>query len=70
MLFIKTKKYTHQIVSCNIHEESGKFQLWVERPNGKSLKLVDSKNREDAEIVKSAIEHAIKTGDPMLELEV
>ena len=68
MLWIVMKGTSHQIISCNTHKEGDKYQLWVERPNGKSLKIVESTNQEDVEIVKEAIDYAIKHREPVLEL--
>lgn len=68
MLWLIKEGASHQVVGCNIHEENGKHQLWVERSNGKSVKIAESKNREDVKEVKGAIDFAIKKGDPVLEL--
>jgi hypothetical protein len=73
MLWLVIKGSSHQIISCNIHSEdktgNGLYQLWVERPNGKTLKIIESKNEEDVQEVKDAIDFAIKSGHPSLELE-
>lgn len=68
MLWLVIKGASHQIISCNIHKESGLFQLWIERPNGKTLKISESKHLADVQEVKDAIDYAIKTGQPSLEL--
>lgn len=70
MLWIVIKGASHQIISSNIHKtEDNRHQLWVERPNGKSLKIVDSRDESEAELVKNAIDFAIRNGEPTLELE-
>lgn len=68
MLWIVIKEASHQIISCNVHQENGKHQLWVERPNGKSLKIAESVNLKEVELVKEAIDYAIKHREPTLEL--
>lgn len=68
MLWIIKEGSSHEIVGCNIHEEKGNHQLWVERPNGRSTKIAENKNRDEVKLVKEAIDHAIKIGDPVLEL--
>lgn len=68
MLWITKEGASYQVVGCNIHEEKGNHQLWVERPSGKSTKIAESKNRADVKEVKNMIDHAIKIGDPVLEL--
>lgn len=69
MLWLVNKGSSHQIVSCNIHKDKGNYQLWVERPNGKTLKVKESRDAEDVQIIKEAIDFAIRSGHPTLELE-
>ena len=45
MIWIIKDEMSHQIISCNVHLEDGKHQLWVTRPNGKSLKLQESEQK-------------------------
>lgn len=68
MLWLVIKDTSHQIISCNIHKDGALYQLWVERPNGKSLKVIESKNYTDVEEVKSAIDFAIEHKEPSLRL--
>jgi hypothetical protein len=68
MLWLIIKGASYQIVGCNVYEEKGKFQLWIERPNGKTLKIVESKEKSDVELVKNAIDYAIAHHEPSLEL--
>ena len=68
MLWIVVKEASHQIISCNTHKDGDKYQLWVERPNGKSLKIVESTDKSEVELVKEAIDYAIKNREPVLEL--
>lgn len=69
MLWLINKGASHQIIGCNIHKEEGKFQLWVERVNGKTLKVVESADKGTVEEVKDAIDFAIESGHKTLELD-
>lgn len=69
MLWLVNKDTSHQIISCNVHSEKGIHQLWVERPNGKTLKVIESRNISEVKLIKGAIDYAIKNGEPSLELE-
>ena len=69
MLWLVIKGASHQIISSNIHSEKGKHQLWVERPNGKTLKVRESGNLQDVQEVKNAIDYAVKHKHSSLELE-
>jgi hypothetical protein len=76
MLWLVIKGSSHQIISCNIaivdltgNGVKDTYQLWVERPNGKSLKIIESRDEKDIQEVKDAIDFAIKSGHPSLELE-
>lgn len=70
MLWLINKGQSNQIVSCNTHKtDGGVHQLWVEKPNGKTMKIVESKNAHEVAEVKDAIDFAIKIGKPSLELE-
>lgn len=68
MLWIAKNGESHQIISCNVHEDKGKHQVWVERPNGKTLKLDESKDRQQVLDVKEAIDYAIEHGHKVLKL--
>lgn len=68
MLWVIKGDYSHQIVSCNIHEDNGVFQLWVTRTNGKNIKLEESANREEVLLIKEAIDYAIEHREPTLRL--
>ena len=67
-MWIKKENATYQIISANIHEDSDKYQVWVERPTGKSLKIFESKENQLAHEVKDAIDFALKSSIPVLEL--
>lgn len=68
MLWIVTHGASHQIVSCNLHHEGELYSVWVERINGKGLKLEESKNKSEVELVRDAIDYAIKEGHTTLDL--
>ncbi len=68
MLWIIIKGASYQIIGCNVHHEGDNYQLWVERTNGKNLKIVESTNEEEVSVVKDAIDYAIQHGEPTLEL--
>lgn len=68
MLWLVIKGASYQIISCNIHEENGVHKLWIERPNGKSLKIKESKHFDEVKEVKDAIDYAIRKGHTTLEL--
>jgi hypothetical protein len=60
--------FSHQIISCNIHEDNGLFQIWVTRPNGKSMKIDENKDRNIVQEIKDAIDYAIEHNEPALRL--
>ena len=68
MLWLVIKGASHQIISCNVHQENGKFQLWVERPNGKNMKIVEDTNEAEVLLVKEAIDYAIENNESTLRL--
>ena len=70
MLWLVTKKSSHQIVSCNLHQEGDKHSLWVERINGKNMKIVESDDIEEVKLYRNAIHHAIQEKEPTLELDI
>jgi hypothetical protein len=44
------------------------FELWVERTNGKGLKLFSSKDPSEVKEIKDAIDHCVQSGESTLEL--
>jgi len=69
MLWVIVGDASYEIVSCNVHEKDGIFSIWIERPNGKTLKLKESEKEEDVKIIKEAIDYAISKGEKTLVLE-
>ncbi len=67
-MWVILKDKSHEIISCNVHQEGDVFQLWVTRPNDKSLKLMESKDKELISTSKEAIDYAIKHGEPAFEI--
>ena len=73
MLWLILKQASHQIMSCNIHNDVDKegnpiYQLWITRPNGKSLKIEENKEKKFIEEIKNAIDFAIENKEPALRL--
>lgn len=68
MLWLVMKGQSEQIIACNIYNEKGRHQLWVERINGKSRKIKESSNFDEVNEVKEAIDFAIREGHKSLEL--
>lgn len=62
MIWLILGRESHQIISCNIYEGDGVHQLWVTRPNGKNLKISESKKIEEVNEIKEAIDSAIQEG--------
>lgn len=69
MLWIVTSNASHEIVSCNIHKKESLYQLWVERSNGKNLKIEEHKNIDRIKDIKEAIDYAIEKKHKVLRLE-
>lgn len=68
MIWIVKEDQSHEIISCNIHEEGGMFQVWATRPNDKSFKLDENKDRKVVMEIKEAIDFAIERGEGALRL--
>jgi hypothetical protein len=68
MLWIILKNDSHSIIACNVCQRDGKYELWVTRPTGKSLKLMESKEEKDISTIKEAIDYAVEHGETALRL--
>lgn len=68
MLWIVKGSSSYLITSCNIAENNGEFQLWVERSNGKSLKIEQSADEQEIKTIKEAIDYAIENNEQALRL--
>ena len=69
MLWLVNKESSHEIISCNIHDEAGVHQLWVTRPNGKSIKIRENEDRAIVAEVKECIDYAIENKESALRLD-
>jgi hypothetical protein len=49
-------------------KKDGVHELWVERTNGKGLKVFSSKNIAEVQEIKEAIDYAVTSGVSTLEL--
>lgn len=70
MLWLRMKQSSHQIVSCNLHKEGDKHSVWVERINGKNMKILESPNEEEVKEIRDMIDYAIKNSKNTLELDI
>ena len=70
MLWLVTKSASHQIVSCNLHQEGDKHSVWVERSNGKNLKIKEDDDISVVLEIKKAIDFAISKKYSTLELDI
>lgn len=70
MLWIIKGDTSHQIVSCNTFHnfETGLYELWVTRVNGKNLKLEENADKKEVLLIKDAIDFAIESGETTLRL--
>lgn len=68
MLWLVLEGASYQMRECNTHYRDGKYQLWIERNNGKSLKVIESEYEQEIKEVKEAIDYAVRTGQRSLEL--
>lgn len=69
MIWLVKDETSHQIISCNIYKPTdGQYELWVTRPNSKSLKIHESTNKEEVMEIKEAIDFAIEHKEPVLRL--
>ena len=67
MLWIVDDNASYQIISCNTHDEGEISQLWITRPNGKSLKIREG-SKEEVRLFKEAIDWAIEHKETVLRL--
>ncbi|RBP01212.1 hypothetical protein [Rossellomorea aquimaris] len=69
MFWINIGSETHQITSFNLYENHGTFQLWVERPNGKTMLVAESKDEEYVRNIKVKMDNAIESDKRLLTLD-
>ena len=69
-MWIMEDKLSYEIIGVNIHETSeGLFELWVTKKDNKTKLVKRSEDKEEIQLIKEAIDYAIKIGDKVLELE-
>lgn len=71
MIAIIKGNVTHYMISSNTNynEKEDKHELWISRPNGKNLKIKESPDAEEIELVKEAIDYGIENGEHAIRLE-
>ena len=69
-MWIMEDKLSYEIIGVNIHEASeGLFELWVTKKDNKTKLVKKSDDKEEIQLIKDAIDYAIKIGDKVLELK-
>lgn len=69
-MWIMEDKLSYEIIGVNIHETSeGLFEIWVTKKDNKTKLVKRSNDKEEIQLIKEAIDYAIKIGDKVLELE-
>ena len=69
-MWIMEDKLSYEIIGVNIHETSeGLFEIWVTKKDNKTKLVKRSDDKEEIQLIKEAIDYAIKIGDKVLELK-
>lgn len=69
-MWIMEDKLSYEITGVNIHETSeGLFEIWVTKKDNKTKLVKRSNDKEEVQLIKDAIDYAIKIGDKVLELK-
>lgn len=69
-MWIMEDKLSYEITGVNIHETSeGLFEIWVTKKDNKTKLIKKSNDKEEIQLIKDAIDYAIKIGDKVLELK-
>lgn len=69
-MWIMEDKLSYEIIGVNIHETSeGLFELWVTKKDNKTKLVKRSDDKDEIQLIKEAIDYAIKIGDKVLELK-
>ena len=69
-MWIMEDNLSYEIIGVNIHETSeGLFELWVTKKDNKTKLVKRSEDKEEIQLIKDAIDYAIKIGDKVLELK-
>ncbi len=69
MISIIKGESTFTAMEHNIHQQDGKYQLWITRPNGKSFKVSEDDKVEKIQELKSAIDYAIEKGEAAFRID-
>ena len=69
-MWIVEDNLSYEIIGVNIHETSkGLFEIWVTKKDNKTKLVKRSNDKEEIQLIKEAIDYAIKIGDKVLELK-
>ena len=69
-MWIMEDSLSYEIIGVNIHETSeGLFEIWVTKKDNKTKLVKRSNDKEEIQLIKEAIDYAIKIGDKVLELK-
>ncbi|TCX53806.1 hypothetical protein [Dehalobacter sp. 14DCB1] len=56
---------SESIISCNTFINGDKHELWVTKPTGKTMKVLENTDHEEIQRYKDAIDYAISKRDPI-----
>lgn len=68
MLWLIKGENSYTVIGCNINKKNDKYQVWIERPTGKTLMLSESEDESFVNVIKDAIDYAIENKIPTLRL--
>lgn len=62
MIWLILNDISMQVAGCNEHTKGNTHQLWVERQNGKSMLIYESKDKAEITERREAIDFAVAEG--------
>lgn len=68
MIWIVKDERSYQAIGANVAVSNGKYSLWIERPTGASVKIIEG-DKEEVEEYKEAIDFAVKSGERLFEIK-
>lgn len=68
MIWIVKGERSYQAIGINVAEKDGVYSLWIERPTGSTVKLVEGTEQEMVEY-KEAVDYAVKHGLTAFEIK-
>lgn len=69
MLWLINSNYSYYVNGCNICcGKNGKWQLWIERPSGANLMIIENEDHKEIKIIKDAIDFAVENNHRALKL--